>query len=293
MTSNHSLSRAEFTALAAGDPDAAIIGKLLAGLLSKRVVMLTAILQWAAERCPEAYPAIDAAYGLLARAQSADRAAVQAVLTHPSVGAWAAGCLRRLQQEGDSAVPLASEMVQVAAAAAIRARYAFTADVPLRDGAVMLPTLGLATFTDASASAATVSATVSSGRVRASITVGGQSIVVPRDPEADAEGWRGLRRLRSHAGAASIVLDLDDIDPDRYGDGNALSPRCDDASLGTWQSMLDGAWKILAEQYPRRAGALAAGLRSPEPACVPLTSSSRGGGARSHGPPRCCSARGS
>lgn len=260
MTGNHSLTRAEFDATAAGDPDAATIGKLLAGVLSKRVVMLRAILQRATERCPAALPALEAAYGLLAGAQAADPAAVEAVLTHPGVGTWASGCLRRIQRAGAAAVPPAGgtgQLAAIAAAAAIRARHAFTLDVPLRDGAVMLPTLGLATFPGTTAQ----TATVSSDGVHASIAAGGQYITIPRDPAADAEGWLGLRKLRSHAAGISIVLDFDDVDPARYDGSETRSPRCDNASLSGWQSGLDGAWEILATQYPHRARALAAGLR--------------------------------
>ena len=273
MTSNHALSRTEFDALAVGDPDAAIVDKLLTSLLSKRIVMLTAILELAAERCPEAYPAFDAAYGLLAQAQSQDRAAVRAVLAHPSVGAWAARCLRRLQLAADSPVPLATEIGQlaaIAAAGAIRARHAFAIEVPLRDGTVMLPTLGLAAFTGMT----TQAVTASSDGTLASIQADDQIVVIPPDPAQDADGWLGLRRLCSHVGAASITLDLDDVDPARYSDGNALSQRLDDASLNTWQSTLDKAWQILVTEYPRRAEALATGLRS----IVPLRCKANGDG---------------
>ena len=50
MTGNHSLSHSEFAALAAGDPDTAVVERLLIGQFSKRIVMLTAILELSAER---------------------------------------------------------------------------------------------------------------------------------------------------------------------------------------------------------------------------------------------------
>lgn len=273
MTSSRSLSQADFGALAAGDPDARVVGKLLTGLLGKRMLMLRAILDLAEERCPAAYPALDSAYGLLAQAESRDRAATQTVLTHPSVGAWASRSLRQLQQSADSPGRLADEaahLAAVAAAAAIRAQHRFTIEVPVRDGVVMLPTLGLATFAGMDVRAVTVA---SDGN-GVTIAAGDQVVAIPPDSAEDAEGWLGLRRLRSQAGEATIGLDLDDIDPARYSDGNALSSRLDGPALGTWQAMLDGAWEILTAHYPRRAKALAVGLRC----IVPLRRRAHGAG---------------
>ena len=275
MTSNHVLSAAEFSALAAGDPDAAAIDKLLAAQFSKRIVMLRAIVELTADRCPGAYQALDEAFGVLAQAQAADRAAVRTVLTHPGVGGWAARCLRRLQAADDSPVPLETEIGQfaaIAAAAAVAADHACTLTVPLRDGAVMLPTLGLATFTSCPANA---TATISFDHDKVRIIAGDHTVTMPADPADDANGWVGLRRLRSRAADASIAVEFDDTDPSRSGHGNALAPRGDQAAVGAWQAKLDEAWEILATQYPRRATALAAGLR----VIVPLQEQAPGHGA--------------
>jgi HEXXH motif-containing protein len=273
MSTSHALSRAEFDAIAAGEPDAVVVSKLLTGMHSKRIVMLRAILELAAQRCAEARPALEAGYELLARAQGEDRAAVRTVLTHPSVGAWAARCLRRLQNPAEPGVPLATELghlAAVAAAAAIRAEQPFELDVPLRDGTVMLPTLGLASFYGMTAPAVTVSSDGS----RVTLTAESHVVTIPADPEQDAEGWLGLRRLRSQAAGASIAFDLDDVDPARHSDGNALCTRLDRAGLAAWQSSLDEAWAILAAQYPGRAAALAAGVRC----VVPLRLKANGDG---------------
>jgi HEXXH motif-containing protein len=271
MIGNHALSSAEFSALAAGDPDAAVVGKLLAGQLSKRIIMLRAILELTADRCPGAYSALEEAYGVLAQAQAADPAAARTLLTHPSVGAWAARCLRRLQGAADALVPLEVEIGQfaaAAAAAAIAADHAFTLTVPLRDGTVMLPALGLATFASCPANAI---ATVSFDHDKVRITAGRHTVTMPIDPADDADGWLGLRRLRAHA---AIAVEFDDIDPSRSGHANALAPRGDQAAIGAWQATLDDAWGILATQYPRRAAALAAGLR----VIVPLQEQVQGDG---------------
>jgi HEXXH motif-containing protein len=251
MTSNHTLSAAEFSALAAGDPDATVIDKLLAAQFSKRIV------------------------GVLAQAQAADRAAVRTVLTHPSVGTWAARCLHRLQAADDSPVPLEAEIGQfaaIAAAAAIAADHACTLTVPLRDGTMLLPTLGLATFTSCPGNAA---ATISFDHDKVRIIAGDHTVTMPADPADDADGWLGLRRLRSHAAGTEIAVEFDDIDPSRNGHGHMRALRGDQAAVGAWQAKLDEAWRILATQYPRRATALAAELR----VIVPLQQQARRTGA--------------
>jgi HEXXH motif-containing protein len=250
-----------------------VVGKLLDSQFSKRVVMLNAVLELAGERCPGAYRALAGAYRLIANVHSQDRAAVHAVLTHPSVGTWAVRCLRRLQGVSESPVPLTTDLGQlaaIAAAAAIRAGHAFTIEVPMRDGGIMLPTLGLATLDTRASVAVTVSSSDGCTRIEA----GNQSVAVPSDPAQDADGWQGLRRLRSRSGDAAICIDLDDVDPARAGEIGELSARCGKADLAAWQSALDDAWTILSTQYPRRAGALAAGLR----AIVPLRSPADGNG---------------
>src|ERR1700677_527259 len=149
MTSNLAFSPAEFGALAVGNPDTAVLGKLLTGLLSKRIVRLRAIIDMTAERSPGANAVLEAAYGVLAKSQTVDREAVQMVLTHPAVGAWIAECLRLMRAEPNAPTALEATVGQftaIAAAAAVRANHPFTLKMPLRDGSILLPTLGLATF---------------------------------------------------------------------------------------------------------------------------------------------------
>jgi HEXXH motif-containing protein len=275
MTGNHALSAAEFGSLAVGDPDAAVIHKLLSSQVSKRIVMLRAILELVADRCPAASPGLDEAYDILAQAQEADRGAVRTVLTHPGFGAWAARCLRCLQSAVTSPVPLEVEIGQFApyaAAAAIRAQLAFVVTVPLRDGSVMIPTLGLAVFPSFPSAA---SATISYDHDQVRVVAGGHTVTVPADPAEDGEGWLGLRTIGCDIANATALVEFDDIDPSRSGHDNSLSPRGDRAAVDVWQAKLSDAWELLATQYPRRANAIGAGLR----VIVPLQEQARGNGA--------------
>ncbi|MET9223095.1 aKG-HExxH-type peptide beta-hydroxylase [Streptomyces sp. NPDC088197] len=81
---------------------------------------------------------------LLERAERADPAAARRVVHYPLTGAWAERSLRALTVAGQA--PRAAEALPhlgaLAASAAARAGLRFSADVPVRDGLLTLPTLG-------------------------------------------------------------------------------------------------------------------------------------------------------
>ncbi|MCX4532670.1 HEXXH motif-containing putative peptide modification protein [Streptomyces sp. NBC_00841] len=116
---------------------------------TRRLVLLRALLDAAgaapATVCPpDRLDRLRRDWALLEAADRADRTAARAVLLHPLAGPWAQSCLRgltataptpQLQADLDHAGALA-------AAAAIRARLAFTARLTARGGLLSLPTLG-------------------------------------------------------------------------------------------------------------------------------------------------------
>jgi hypothetical protein len=81
---------------------------------------------------------------LLEAADRADPAAARQVVQYPHTGAWAERCLRALTRPGQAhrAAEELPHLAGLAVAAAARAGLRFTADVPLRDGELRLPTLG-------------------------------------------------------------------------------------------------------------------------------------------------------
>ncbi|SEF86883.1 HEXXH motif-containing protein [Actinacidiphila yanglinensis] len=127
--------------------------ELLALLLShqhaRRLLTLRALLEAVATAPAGTLPRGTAArvlgdWRLLEAADRADPAATRQVVQYPHTGAWAERCLRALTRPGQ-AHRAAEELPHLAAlsvAAAARAGLRFTADVPLRDGELRLPTLG-------------------------------------------------------------------------------------------------------------------------------------------------------
>lgn len=85
MTDYHVLASAQLDAIASGDPDGLTVETLLSGQYSKRIVMISAILAAAADRCPGEHARLEEAWDLLAAAQQADPSAARALLTHPGV----------------------------------------------------------------------------------------------------------------------------------------------------------------------------------------------------------------
>lgn len=150
----HTLSDAEFTALARGHGDHAAVARLRSARYSKRLVLLRALHDAAHERglAEHFLPG----YTLLADIQRTSPAAVRTALLLPQVGSWAAHTLRRLHGGGRARGPLWADVAHVGAvavSAVVHARVGCEITVPVRRGAVALPGLGLATLPGAAATA--------------------------------------------------------------------------------------------------------------------------------------------
>jgi HEXXH motif-containing protein len=238
---HHSMPRDMFRALARGDGGAAI-RELRAAQYSKHLILLHGVRAAArADGLGEA-----PGYRLLAEAQRLDPDAVEAVIAYPSVGAWALRTLR-----GDQAFPGATPdgIAAIAAAAAIRAGLSAEIEVPVIEGRVMLPSLGAAAASGATAVVRTSPAAVSSAGLRVSATAG-------------APGWEEVRRVR--AGAVSVLVD--DLDPFRMPAASDLAPRLTAAQTAELGTMLAGAWPLLG---PAAAAEVAAAVRVIVPHLAP------------------------
>jgi len=235
---HHSLSTGHFTALARGGGDANAIAQLVAAQHSKHVILVRGVADMARHGdCPDDRIAL-AGYELLAQVRQQDQAAADEVIRYPSVGAWALRALR------GQAVPgaLPSGLATVAAAAAIRAGLDAQIEVPVFNGKVVLPSLGVAEATGTTAIVDTGIAEMRSGGVRTAAIPG-------------ASGWQGLR----HARAGSMDVVIDDLDPFRMpsADGQPTS-RLTQAQAAEFADSLREAWDMLS---PASAAEIAAIIR--------------------------------
>jgi uncharacterized protein len=247
----HQLSPETFTALASGSGGRSAVQELAAAEHSKHMILLAGVVR--AAEGGEQYQSAKAGYDLLAAAWQEDRAAAEQVIRYPTVGAWARRTIQACA--GGPAVPGAEPggLRLVAAAAAIRAKLTTEIDLPVRAGAVMLPSLGAAIATNRSV------------RLR---TTGGRAALgpvdVPEYPHQDAPGWVGLHRV--HAGPLDVLID--DLDPFRLPDVPDLVSHL---AADPWDTSLKRAWHVLEQAHPVVAQETAAAVRTIVPRSSPST----------------------
>ncbi|MFI6449052.1 FxsB family cyclophane-forming radical SAM/SPASM peptide maturase [Kitasatospora sp. NPDC050543] len=190
-----------------------------------------------------------AAWELLAALDTAAPGAVDTVLGHPYVRAWAARWLSG--DTGDGLAPLA----ELAAAAAVRAGRGDALAVPVRGGVLNLPTLGRLTVGGGEA-------VVTGGPEGFTVRTGaGELIRLGGGPGQDPR-WQPLRRIRLAGGWAPA---LEDTDPRRDSHQWPVQGRLDDTELLCWTGALREAWELLGRDLPGYAEGVRAGLNTITP----------------------------
>jgi uncharacterized protein len=229
---HHRMPRDLFQSLARGEGGVAAVRALTAAQYSKHVILLRGVYE--AARPGDRFAA--RGYELLADVQRRDPAAAEAVIAHPSVGAWALHTLR-----GDQPLPGAEPggLAAVAAAAAMKAGLPAAIEVPVTAGSVMLPMFGAAAASGQTAVVRTSPAEVSSPGRRVAVAEG-------------APGWQGLRRL--DAGSLSVLLD--DLDPFRMPAAADLASRLTGAETAGFGAALRDAWPLLGPAADEVAAAV-------------------------------------
>jgi HEXXH motif-containing protein len=268
MTSAHALACADFDALASGLGDTGAITALRAGQHSKHVLQLRAMLDAAADAGMRR--ALEPGFALLSATQQSAPEVVSELLLYPPVGGWLAHCLRRLRGSARDNAPIENDLGHlgaIAAAAAVRANADFMIQMPSRAGAVMLPTLGLATIPDL-APGAPVTVTGQAG-MPATVQGSGGRVALPDNPESAAPGWLPLHRLAFGEADQRLCVFLDDLDPFRDCHGSATTGRLGPDAILRWRTLLDEAWSLLTQTHPEYARSIGAGLRSIVPLRTP------------------------
>ncbi|MEU6030729.1 HEXXH motif domain-containing protein [Streptomyces tauricus] len=202
---------------------------------------------------------------------------VEQLLLAPATGGWLAHMLRRLH--GTAVGPPlwveAGHLSALAVAAALRARTEAELLVPLTDGALNLPGLGLVRLPAAEpgptvgrartrAGELTLTGTESDGRADSvrcrPATVPVRVLDAPPPSTAAAEGvstpvrapapaeahWIPLRTLTHVTASGSVSIPLDDLDPYRDLDEPIPPARLDADEASAWQELFDDAVGILA-----------------------------------------------
>jgi HEXXH motif-containing protein len=261
--------------------DARALGLLVAQQRRRRLLTLRALLDAVAEAPPSVLPPDTAArvltdWHLLAAAERADPAAAHRVVHYPMTGAWAERALRALTVPGASPRPATdvAHLGALAAAAAARAGLRFTADVPVRDGLLTLPTLGACTV-GPGCPAVRVTGDGMRLWLHVPAAAAGPPVEVRRGPDgiwrSAAAGWRPIRALRADDGRPVLIDDADPYrDEERRSDpyGLTVSDALGAGQHARWRA----AWRD-AQPWLRLRGERAQGVRALLDCFVPLTRS--------------------
>ncbi|WP_042412844.1 FxsB family cyclophane-forming radical SAM/SPASM peptide maturase [Streptacidiphilus anmyonensis] len=208
-----------------------------------------------------------ALWPLFARLDAEAPAALDAVLSHPYLRPWALAALTAGSSVG--AEEILGGLAESAAAAAVLAGLTAQVAVPLRDGALLLPTVGRLDLAGAghahdpaAVSAATVStATVTTDADGFTATAGAGSVRVPRAREGQPEAWQPLRVWTGDGWSVA----LEDLDPRRSGHNWTPGGRLSEAEAALWRERLTGAWAWIRARLPQYADGLRAGLGTVTP----------------------------
>ncbi|MFI9270784.1 FxsB family cyclophane-forming radical SAM/SPASM peptide maturase [Kitasatospora sp. NPDC052896] len=184
------------------------------------------------------------AWALLTELDQRAPQAVDAVLAHPYLRTWAVRCLR-----GEPGADQGG-LAEVAAAAMLRAGRQDELALPVRAGAVQLPTLGRL-FTGGSGTAV-LRGTAEGCTVR---TPDGERLRIGWDQEAD-ERWQPVRRVA----LPGWTVALEDTDPQRDSHQWPVEPRLSAEALAGWTGALREAWELTVRDLPGHAAGIAAGL---------------------------------
>ncbi len=261
----HRIAAGTFSELAGGGGGTTAVAELSAAQHSKHVLLVRGVLETARASGHPDGAATRRAYDLLATVQRRHPEIVNAVLRHPSVGAWARRTVKMLDAGDGAAAP--GQLAALAAAAAIRSGTTCEIDVPAVEGVVTLPSLGQAILPP-TVSAATVECAADDTE----ITAAGTIVRIPHDPRQDAPGWRGLRSLSSEADGMSLYLVIDDLDPYRMPETTNIGGRLSEAETERWQSTLHQAWDLLVRHHRIVAEEVSTAIT----VLTPLTAPTRG-----------------
>jgi uncharacterized protein len=287
----HGVPAAEFRALAAGFGAASAIVHLAETQDSLRRALLAAVYREAAAAAVPSAAVLDmpAGWDLLTRIDAATPQVLADVLGHPYVRVWAVRCLQQLRlpaseraRTGQALAADLGHLGAIAAAAAIRAGTGGLVTIPIRDGAIHLPTLGRLVISAAKSSSqrppelapesamapATVTVEVAADTVtvqtsdrqwtlsRADMLAGQQA-----DQDLESACWQPVRTLT----APGISVTLEDTDPYRDCHQWAAAPRLTCPELADWQRGFRAAWAQTQREHGAYAPGLAAGLRTITP----------------------------
>lgn len=276
-TTFHRLPWTEFDELARGEIRSAVVRRLRDAERSRRLLLLRALMD-EVSKTPELFaplPSPEEAWDLLSRVEARSPNVFDYMLAHPYLGSWVGYTIRLLRKGITGVCPIwihVGHVHAVAAAAAIRAGMNFRTVVPVWEGGVVLPTLGMARLPAEEPHSV---AEVVGARGRVEITNSAGRVVLTEPFGVDGQDWWAVREAAATTGRHRLTVRLDDVDPHRGLHEPMLPRRLDATELRAWRDEFTQAWRLIVQYLPDLAEAFRAGLDSivPGPA-APFRSAS-------------------
>lgn len=170
---------------------------------------------------------------------------INSMLCYPHTGPWLSHVLRRIASEVSETLPLWADCAYLgwlAAAASITCLDEGIAQVVIRGGAIMLPTLGLARLDTSDYSGPCIISWTATGTV--SFTWSGRSVHIASKTDDSHPEWQPLRWVRGADNESPVWLD--DLDPFRaLHDEQPTPPRLNVTQAHRWHRDFAEAWQLL------------------------------------------------
>ncbi len=240
----HGFPARDFDALASGLGDARAIAALRVVQLSLAKELLAGVLERA--RASGAYSR--RAWEAIEEVERRAPDAFATVLQHPFLRVWAQRCMAALDGPEEDSREV-SYLTWLAIAVAVRAGLDTEVESVVRDGVLVLPSVGVFEFVELTDANVRLIA-----RSRSATVEIGSGL-------ADASRWRAPAVLTS--GGDSLALD--DCDPYRNCFEWQLEPRVAPAQVRSWRTLFDSAWRTIRSLHDEYAPALSAGLTTVVP----------------------------
>ncbi|WP_159847490.1 HEXXH motif domain-containing protein [Nocardia sp. CY41] len=230
------------------------LSALIEDMSTARVILLRTLVAEATTATPEMAnkAGLLDAYRLLADLQNSHQGEVAAAFSHPHTGIWLGRVLRRIRAiTDDGTVPLWADcgyLGWLAAAVGIRCRPEGSMKLVVRNGAVMLPGIGMALLGASDLFGHCVLHWSGDG----SLYFTGENTVVrvPSVQHEFAPEWLPLRRVWGEGQTFEVVLD--DLDPFReLSAARREAPRLSTAQVEQWQADFSASWELLHHDFDR------------------------------------------
>lgn len=270
----HGLIDSDLAALASGSFTTALMSRLQSAVFSRNALLMEDLRRGVrASQAGEVSDVVESAVRVLAAVQAHSPGVIRKLLISPHFGLWVADTLIRVRAESrpDGSPAIAARelghIASFAVAAGLMTRHHFQIQVPVHDGAIVIPLIGRVGI-PGTPEWVEIRLDEYGARLMSNDEADGRSSAAARNLLNDRPAWTEAERLTSSCGSLSLHLTLEDSDP-CLGRLSPMPTAVAEGERDEWQSRLNRAWQILVHRHGEVACALADSLSALVPLRVP------------------------